>query len=175
MTAVNMTAVEALFEQGLTYSVSIGSYLGFPILYGYMSLALIAMAGVLAVVGSITVGKNGKIILLVAGTLALLSIIIFVAGLPGVLANLPKALEQEAPFFAGFPKVGLIGSGSFTSTSMGGAPGIPTVTVRISYSSNLSIGLWLALVTAIVTAIIAFVSLLKHPVASLPTETTPKP
>ena len=49
--------------------------------FGWVALVLIGEAGIAGIVGSVIVGKIGKIILIVAGILALLSIIIFVAGL----------------------------------------------------------------------------------------------
>lgn len=81
-------------------------------------------------------------ILIVAGILALLSIIIFAAGLQGELS--------KAPPVSGFPEVGLFSSGSWSF--MGAS---------MDYSSYLSFGFWLALIAAI----LAFISLLKHPMA----------
>jgi len=118
---------------------------GFSLWYGYAAFALILMAGVAGIVGSLMVGKNGKMILLVAGILTLISIIIFVAGLQGELS--------EGAQVPGFPEVGLFSSGSWSF--MG---------VSTNYSSYLTFGFWLALVAAI----IAFISLLKHPVAPPP-------
>ena len=117
----------------------------FSIWYGYAALALIVIAGVAGIVGSLVVGKNGKVILIVAGILALLSIIIFAAGLQSELSKLSK----KAPV-PGFPTVGLFSSGSWSY--MG---------ATMDYSTYLTFGFWLALVAAI----IAFISLLKHPMA----------
>lgn len=110
--------------------------------FGSVALALILMAGVLGIVGSLLVGKNGKIILVAAGILALLSIVIFAVGLQG-------ELSESAPV-SGFPVVGLFSSGSYSlmGTSM-------------DYSCYLSFGFWLALIATI----LAFISLLKHPMA----------
>ena len=113
--------------------------------FGWAAFALIVIAGIVAVVGSAIVGKTGKTILVVAGILALLSIIIFAAGLQG-------ELSKQAPVL-GFPKVGLFSSGSWSF--MGAS---------MNYSSYLSFGFWLALVAAI----IVFISLGKHPMAPPP-------
>lgn len=118
--------------------------------FGQAALALIVIAGIAAMVGSLIIGKTGKMILAFDGILALLSIIIFAAGLQGELS--------KAPPVSGFPEVGLFSSGSwsFMGTSM-------------NYQSYLSFGLWLALIAAI----IAFISLGKHP--TVPPEAPPTP
>ena len=113
--------------------------------FGWAAFAFIVIAGVAGIVGSVIVGKTGKMILIVAGILALLSIIIFAAGLQG-------ELSKEAPV-SGFPEVGLFSSGSWSF--MGAS---------MNYSSYLSFGFWLALVAAI----IVFISLGKHPMAPPP-------
>ena len=110
--------------------------------YGWAAFTLIVIAGIAGIVGSVIVGKTGKIILIVAGILALLSIIIFAAGLQSELS--------KAPPVSGFPEVGLFSSGSWSF--MG---------VSMDYSSYLTFGFWLALIAAI----LAFISLLKHPMA----------
>ena len=117
--------------------------------YGWAALALIVIAGIAAIVGSLIIGRTGKMILIVGGILALLSIIIFAAGLQGELS--------KAPPVSGFPAVDLFSSGSW------GFMG-----VSMDYSSYLSFGFW----TALVATIIAFISLGKHPIAppvALPT------
>ena len=112
--------------------------------YANAALALIIIASVAGIVGSLIVGKNGKMILVVAGILALLSIIIFAVGLQGELSNLTAV---------GLPEVGLFSSGTWSF--MGAS---------LNYSTYLSFGFWLALVAAI----IAFISSGKHPMAPLP-------
>jgi hypothetical protein len=107
----------------------------------WIVLALILIAGVAGIVGSVLIGKNGKTVLLIAGILALLSIIIFAIGLQSELS--------KAPPVPGFPSVGLFSSGSFNF--MEG--------ISMQYSSYLTFGFWLALIAAI----LAFVSLLRHP------------
>ncbi|MFX1538017.1 MAG: hypothetical protein ACFFDI_27805 [Promethearchaeota archaeon] len=123
--------------------------------YGSAALALIVIVGIAAIVGSLIIGKNGKMILIVAGILALLSIVIFAAGLHGELSN--------APVLSDYPTVGLFSSGSWDYLS-----------VSMEYSSYLTFGFWLALVAAI----LAFISFPKHPTetlpASLPTPPTPR-
>ena len=55
--------------------------------FGWAALAFIVITGIAGIVGSLIVGKNGKIILTVAGILALLSIIIFAIGLQNELSK----------------------------------------------------------------------------------------
>jgi len=109
--------------------------------FGWAALALILIAALGAIVGSTIIGKTGKTIILVAGILALLSIIVFAAGLQNELSKAPPA--------SGFPKVGLFSTGSWNlmGTSM-------------DYSSYLTFGFWLALIAAI----LSFISLGKHPI-----------
>ena len=134
---------------GVSVSVDESMVDGFSIWYGYVALALIVIAGVAGIVGSLIVGKNGKMILVVAGILALLSIIIFAAGLQGELSD-----EIEP----GYPELSLFSSGSFSES-------IPEMgLVELDYSTYLTFGFWLALIAAI----LAFISLLKHPVAPPP-------
>ncbi|MDH5783710.1 MAG: hypothetical protein OEZ35_08650 [Candidatus Bathyarchaeota archaeon] len=112
--------------------------------FGWTALALIVIAGIAGIVGSVIVGKTGKIVLIVAGILALFSIIIFATGLQGELSKTPPV--------SGFPAVGLFSSGSWSF--MGAS---------MNYSTYLSFGFWLALVAAI----ISFISSGRHPM-SLP-------
>jgi len=118
--------------------------------FGWAALALIVIAGAAGIVGSVIVGKTGKIILIVTGILALLSIIIFAVGLQGELSKASPVPD--------FPKVDLFSSGSFTLMDE----------ISMNYSSYLTFGFWLALVAAI----IAFISSLKHPMAPLAAPTT---
>lgn len=111
--------------------------------FALATLTLIVIAGIAGTVGSVTVGKTGKIILIVAGILALLSIIIFAEGLEN---ELPK----KAPV-PGFPELSLFSSGTYSFMGV----------LSMDYSTYLNSGFWLALVAAI----IAFISLLKHPMA----------
>lgn len=114
--------------------------------FGRAALALIVIAGIVGIVGSLIIGKIGKVILVVAGILALLSIIIFAAGLQGELS--------EGAVVAGFPEVGLFSSGSF---------------MGLDYVAYLCVGFWVALAAAI----IAFISSLKHPMAPPAAPLTP--
>jgi len=119
--------------------------------FGQAAIALIVIAGIAAIVGSLIIGKTGKMILTVAGILALLSILIFAVGLQGELS--------KAPPVSGFPEVGLFSSGSWSF--MGAS---------VNYQSYLSFGFWLALIAAI----IAFISLGKHPTVPPEAPTTPE-
>lgn len=120
--------------------------------FSWAALVLIVIAGVSGIVGSVIIGKTGKMILIVTGILALFSIIVFAVGLQSELS--------KAPPMPDFPKVGLFSSGSFTMMDE----------ISMNYSSYLTFGFWLALVAAI----IAFISLLKHPMASTSVLTTPE-
>jgi len=120
--------------------------------FGWAAFALIIIAGIAGIVGSLIVGKNGKIILTIAGILALLSIMIFAIGLQNELS--------KAPPVSGFPEVGLFSSSSYSF--MGAS---------MDYSTYLTFGFWLALITAI----IAFISLDKHPMAPPAAPPTPEP
>jgi hypothetical protein len=112
--------------------------------YGSAALALIVIGGVAAIVGSLIIGKTGKMILIVAGILSLFSIIIFAAGLQDELSN--------TLVLSNYPAVGLFSSGSWTYLG-----------VIMDYSSYLTFGFWLALVAAI----LVFISFPKHPTATL--------
>lgn len=111
--------------------------------FGLATFTLIVIAGIAGIVGSVMVGKTGRIILIVTGILALLSVIVFAAGLQNELSN--EAL------LSGFPEVSLFSSGIYSVEGV----------LSMDYSTYLSAGFWLALVAAIV----AFISLLKHPMA----------
>lgn len=119
--------------------------------FGQAALALIVIAGIVAIVGSLIIGKMGKMILIFAGILALLSIIILAAGLQGELS--------KAPPVSGFPEVGLFsnGSWSFMGASM-------------NYQSYLSFGFWVALIAAVM----AFIALSRHPTVRPEAPPTPE-
>jgi len=135
--------------QATASAIGVSQTVTMELWFGWAALALIIIAGVAGTVGSVIVGKNGKMILVVAGIFALLSIIIFAAGLQ-------SELSKEAPV-SGFPEVGLFSSGSYSFME-----------VSMGYSAYLTFGFWLALVAAI----IAFISLLKHPIAPQPAPPT---
>lgn len=133
-------------HQATASTMGMSATVAMELWYGWAALVLIVIAGIASIVGSLIIGKTGKMLLIVAGILALLSIIIFAVGLQGELS--------KAPPVSGYPSVDLFSSGSWDY--MG---------VTMDYSSYLTFGFWLALVAAI----LAFISLLKHPAAPLPT------
>ena len=133
-------------HQATTSTMGMSATVAMELWYGQAALVLIVIAGIAAIVGSLIIGKTGKMILIVAGILGVLSIIIFAAGLQGELS--------KAPPVSGYPSVDLFSSGS--SSGFSG--------MRIYYSSYLTFGFWLALVATI----LAFISPLKHPAAPLP-------
>ena len=130
--------------QATAEAMGVSQTVAMELWFGWAALVLIVIAGIAGIVGSLIVGKTGKTILVVAGIFALLSVLIFAVGLQG-------ELSKAAPV-PGYPVVGLFSSGSysFMGTSM-------------DYSTYLSFGFWLALIAAI----LAFISLLKHPMAPL--------
>ncbi|MGQ9641750.1 MAG: hypothetical protein ACUVUF_06480 [Candidatus Bathycorpusculaceae bacterium] len=143
-TALEITVggdVSIFLYQVTASSMGVAQTVTMELWFCWVALALIVIAGVAGIVGSVLIGEKGKRILLIAGILALLSIIIFAVGLQNELS--------KAPPVPGFPSVGLFSSGSFTFMEE----------MSMQYSSYLTIGFWLALVAAIMT----FVSLLKHP------------
>ena len=136
--------------QATAEAMGVSQSVAMELWFGWAALALIVLAGVAGIVGSLIIGKTGKMILVVSGILALLSIIIFATGLQG-------ELSKVAPV-SGFPVVSLFSSGSYSF--MGAS---------MDYSAYLSFGFWLALIAAI----LAFIALLKHPMA--PTTAPPAP
>ena len=116
--------------------------------YGKVALALIIVAGILAIVGSVT--RFGKKLLAGGGVLALISIIVFAVGLNDDLSRTSPV--PNAP--SGFPQIGLFSSGSFDYMGF-----------SYSYSSYLTYGFWLALIAAI----LMFVAIVKAPA---PTQTS---
>ena len=110
--------------------------------FGTVALILIIIAGVLAIVGSVT--RFGKQLLSGGGVLALISIIIFAVGLQNELSK--TAPVPDAP--SEFPQIGLFSSGSFE-----------VMGISYSYSSYLTYGFWLALIAAI----LMFIAIVKAP------------
>lgn len=109
-------------------------YRGQELSFIYIALAFIVIGGVLGVIGSFRVGKNGKRLLIISGIVAVLSLIIFASGLNSFLVRTfvkVKSLFYSGPFNGGW-----------------------------SASAYLSFGFWLALVTAI----LAFIAYVKHPI-----------
>lgn len=149
---IKMSADVSVYPHMATAStMGVSQTVAMELWFGSAALVLVVMAGVLGIVGSLVVGNNGKMILVVAGILALLSIVIFAAGLQG-------ELSKAAPV-SGFPVVSLFSSGSYSF--MGASMG---------YSSYLSFGFWLALIAAIIT----FISSAKHPMPPPAAPPTPE-
>lgn len=146
---MSATALEVTFSgdvsiflyQATSSFMGISQTVTIDLWFCWVALALIVIAGVAGIAGSAVVGDNGKRILLIAGILALLSIVIFAVGLQNELLKTPPV--------SGFPSVGLFSSGSFIFMGE----------MSMQYSSYLTIGFWLALIAAVM----AFVALLKHP------------
>lgn len=103
--------------------------------YCWVAFALVVVGGMLGIVGSVT--KFGKRFIAVGGALVLLSIIVFVAG-----------FQVSGLSFLGMSGIGLFSSGVLISGVF-----------SLNYTSYLSFGFWLALVSAIVL----FVAIRMHP------------
>ncbi|MEM3437352.1 MAG: hypothetical protein QXP55_02295 [Nitrososphaerales archaeon] len=108
--------------------------------FGWAALILIVIGGLLGIVGSVT--KYSRKFLISGGLLALLSIIIFAAGLQMGLLDLQRQLLE---FDMSFTGLGLFSSGTI---NLGYG-------IIANYSTYLSFGFWLALVAAIVMLIAA--------------------
>jgi hypothetical protein len=104
--------------------------------YGWAALALIIVAGILGILASIVIER--KLVLIIAGAIALLSIIIFAVGLQMDLPQLSSEL--------GITDLGLFSSGSFGDLE-----------ISWNYSAYLSLGFWLALISAIIMLIAALI------------------
>ena len=137
---------------GVTESESIVD--DFSIWYGYVALVLIIFAGVAAIAGSLTVGKAGRNLLIIAGVVALLSVTIFAAGLHNELVS-PQELtgEPELTNVRTSGSFGLFSKGTFS----GSIPGEGSI--AFGYSTYLTFGFWLALAAGV----IALVAIANHP------------
>lgn len=107
--------------------------------FGTAALILLVIGSIAGIVGSLIIGKKGKILLAVTGILSLLSIIIFAVGLQNELSTNPLLPSDQL--------VGLFSSGSFTFMEK-----------SLQYFTYLSLGFWLALVAVIMS----FISSIKH-------------
>ena len=150
---------------GVAYSIDVSMYpyqtrvggmgISLPVTmdlwFGWVALALVVLGGLLGIVGSVKSDK-ARMMLVVGGVLALLSIVVFALGLQIELSKVPPV--------SGFPAVGLFSSGSYSyeGTSM-------------DYSTYLSFGFWLALVAAVVM----FVASRRKPVEAVVQPPPPPP
>ena len=129
---------------GTSYSISIYTYqttvitnfglsihLGISTWYAWVALVLIVLGGLLGIAGSLV--QNARRMLAAGGLFALLSTIIFAAGLQIELSKSPVFSDISV----GSTRVGLFSSGIF---STGG----------IHFTTYLSFGFWLALVAAVI-------------------------
>jgi hypothetical protein len=132
------TMTMSVSAMSYSYSASIYTYQGTTVIaagtslaaqldtwYGWAALALIIVGGLLGVAGSLI--QRARTILALGGVLALLSIIVFAAGLQNELSNTLVG--------AGWPTLGL-----FSSITLS----------RFNYTTYLSFGFWLALAGAII-------------------------
>jgi len=129
--------------------------------YGWVALAFVVVGGALAIAGSLI--AYGKKLILVGGALVILSISIFAIGLQMWLSTM-TSLPAGAIGFTGLSGVGLFSSGT-ASFGTGGT------TMTMNYSTYLSFGFWLALVSAIVM----FVALGIRPKEAAPAPPQPSP
>lgn len=117
--------------------------------YGWAALALIIVGGILGIAGSLV--TKGRIVILVGGLLALLSIIIFAVGLQS---------ELSQPLGFGLPQASLFSSGTYAGLA--------------NYVAYLSFGFWIALVSAIIMLVASARKTAQVP-PSMPTPTPPPP
>lgn len=118
---VSIYPYQATASAARSVAVSIGLW------YGWATLVLVIIGGLLGIAGSLT--QSTRVILFAGGLLSVLSIIIFGVGLQSELS--------KSAVIPGYPVVGLFSSGS---DFLG----------YVSYTTYLSFGFWLALVAAIV-------------------------
>jgi hypothetical protein len=96
--------------------------------YGWAALVLVVVGGTLGIAGSLF--AKGRIVILVGGLLAMLSIVIFAVGLQG---------ELSQQYTGGFPQVNLFSQGVY-------GYGLGSIT----YNAYLSYGFWIAVISAII-------------------------
>jgi len=111
--------------------------------FGWVAFALLVLGALFGIAGSLM--PRARAMLIVGGILALLSVIVFAAGLQNYLSTT-----------SGLSSFGLFSSGSFTG---------------YSYVTYLSFGFWLTLIGAIVI----LASWLNRPKATAPTAVAPPP
>lgn len=153
--SMSATAMEVTFSadvsvylyQASASAMGVSQTVTMELWFGWAALALVVLGGVLGIVGG-AIPDKGKMVLVVGGILALLSIVIFAVGLQTELS--------KAPPVSGFPGVGLFSSGSYNF--MGAS---------MNYSTYLSFGFWLALV-AMILMFVAIIMKPKEQVAQPP-------
>jgi hypothetical protein len=142
---------------GVSYSLYVNeAAASFPasmnLWYAWTALAVIIIGGVLGILGSLV--QSTRLVLLVGGMLALLSVAIFAVGLQNQLSDLGSSFWGLT--FSGGPTVGLFSSGSYSG---------------VDYATYLSFGFWLALISAI----LMLAACRKRPVTIGPTAQPPQP
>jgi hypothetical protein len=110
--------------------------------YGWVAFVLLMLGALFGIAGSLI---PARVILALGGILALLSTVVFAAG-----------LQNDLSSTSGLSSIGMFSSGSF---------------FEYSYATYLSFGFWLALIGAIVI----LVASLKKPKVTRPTVTPPSP
>ena len=108
--------------------------------FGWSTLVLIILAGIIELAGSLVIGKTGKRILAISGIVLSISLIVFVIGLQNELTTTLLTL--------GFPAVSVFSSGSYNFLG-----------ANMDYSSYLTFGFWIMSISTLLTVIAA----LKHP------------
>ncbi len=112
------------------------------LLYCWIAFAIILSAGSLILIGSMISKKSGKTVIIIAAVLALLSVVIFGAGLSIELSQVPPSPD--------LPQVGFLSSSSFTFMGM----------PYFNYSTYPTFGFWMALISAM----LALASSIVHPI-----------
>jgi hypothetical protein len=124
--------------------------------FGWTALALVVIGGLLSLAGSVITTRR-RMLLALGGTLVLLSIIVFAAGLQNQISSGSLGTGYGYP-----PGLGLFSKGSYINYPLFWS---------ISYSSYLSFGFWLALVAAI----LMFAALTRKPSEAIPPPPPPPP
>lgn len=133
-------------SMGLSYTVNVNLW------YAWTALALIIVGGLIGIAGSLL--TNGRPLILVGGLLVLLSIVIFAVGLQNELSQ-PSVAGLRA--YTG-------GTSLFSSSSFD----------AVNYVTYLSIGFWIALVSAIIMFAASARKTAQMP-PSMPMPTSPPP
>jgi hypothetical protein len=150
---VNMEFTAYLYQiAGVVNSVS--QTVTVAVWFGLVAVAFLLIAAVSSFVGSFVVGKKGQLLILAAGILALMSMVVFGAG----ILNSNFVVEELNPRYtlSYFPN-----NFGLTADQIDNG--------WYDYSWSLSIGFWLALGSAIV----AFVSLVTHNMQKVKSAATP--
>ena len=156
--STNMDFTVYLYQiQGTVNGVSATAFPGVWFVYG--ALALVSVSVICCFVGSFLVGRKGQLVLLVAGIMALMSMVTFSSGL---LMSDYAVAESEPAAVMGF----------FQSNAFG-ITADQAMEISYSFVWSLGYGFWLTIVAAIVAFVGAVAPSLSKKAATVAT-TEPK-